>query len=73
MIGYWILFGFLCITGLFMMLSPDAFYRETQAWKQSRPSEPSRAYLIITRIIGGILLLCALGSAALIIAAEYMA
>jgi hypothetical protein len=55
-----------------MLISPNAYYRETQAWKQNKPTESSRAYIIFIRIGGSIMLLTGIGSIILLIAAQYL-
>lgn len=50
MVWYLILSVLLCITGLFMLIPPNAYYRETQAWKQNKPTEPLK--LDSTRFLG---------------------
>lgn len=56
-----------------MLISPKAYYRETQEWKQNKPNEPSRAYIIFARIGGGIMLLAGIGSVILLIVAQFLA
>lgn len=72
MVWYLIFSVLLCITGLFMLISPNAYYRETQAWKQNKPTEPSRAYIIFTRISGGMMLLAGIGCMILLIVAQFL-
>ena len=72
MIGYVVLSVLVCIIGLFMLVAPNAYYRETQSWKQNKPTEPSRAYIVITRISGGIILLAGVGCIVLLIVAQYL-
>ena len=49
--------GLIFITaGIFLLVSPDAFYRITEAWKTSAPPEPSPFYRFSTRF-GGVVLI----------------
>jgi hypothetical protein len=55
-----------------MLVAPKAYYRETQAWKQNKPSEPSREYVVLTRIRGGVVLLGATAAIILLLIAQLL-
>lgn len=51
------IFGILIvIIGVILLASPKTVYTITEKWKTAEPSEPSKAYIIGTRL-GGILMI----------------
>lgn len=54
----YIIGGIVCIPmGLFMLIAPDTFYEVTQSWKSDSAGEPSKLFIVSTRLGGGAFLL----------------
>ncbi len=54
----YIIGGILCILmGLLMLISPNTFYEITESWKSHSAGEPSKLFIISTRLGGGAFLL----------------
>ncbi len=50
--------GIICIlVGLFMLIYPNTFYEITQSWKNDSAGEPSKLFIVSTRLGGGVFLL----------------